>query len=283
MKHRSMFVRSGAFGALIALALAACGSGAQTPLVQGSQIPAGRVLTPREARAVPKVSATPTETPTVVPGVVAQPTVRPKRPQGPPGNPQALSFADPPAPGRYPHQITIEGDFGTQIVTVDVDIKGAESVPGGRRQIQLWDIEDFPQQFTYGWTQQRLLLERVEATNIDGSRTECDIEPPSVQAQLPMSVGKAWDIDYKCDDTQTTGTSEVIRTERVRIGDTQTDTFVIETIATTTSKDGDIKQKTRTWYAPKERLFVIVETESKSDDGTVKVAIDALSLTPRTA
>lgn len=281
MKHRTTLIRLGALAALGALVLTACGGAAPVTIRPSDQAPAGHLLTAAQARALPEPTFTPTPTATSsVPGVVAPSAAAEERVQGPPGNPSATTFADPPAVGRYPHRIVVTGGFGRQELSFEVDMREPTSAAGGRRQLQVWDVPEFPQEFQYLWKADRLLLERIKTTNPDGSEQECQLDPPAISLRLPMAIGESWDDEYSCGEAQTESSSEVIRTERVKIGDAEVDTFVVRTKSTTDARGDTSRETTTAWYAPEQRLFVIVESQSKGSFGTYDVTIEALSVSP---
>ena len=258
--------------------LSACGGGA--PRAQPTPtVPAAHLMSAEDAAELPSVEPiVPDET--VDPDVVA-PTAGPvEREPGPPGNPVASSFADPPAVGRYPYKVTVSGVFGTNTVEYEVEMREPTAAAGGRRQVQFWDIPNFPQEFTYLWRTDELLLERVKSTQIDGTEQNCKFDPPQLTLQLPMAVGETWETDVECDGARTKGTAEITRTERVTINGVDVDTFVIEGTSETTADGQTFTQESTTWYAPKERLFVLLHTTQSDGTNDVTTSVEALSIAP---
>ena len=280
MKQRSIATTAGL--ALI-LALSACG-GSDKPNqgFAGPIFPAATLLTDEQAeqfvRAPAPVQAS--STPSVV-AVAPTSFAGTQRQIGPPGNPSAATLSDPPASGLYGYKITVQGDFGEESSEFAVSVEEPRTVRGGTTQTHEWQIEDFPQVFHYRFTSQRLLLERVESTQFDGSQYDCEFDPPQVELQLPLHVDASWSGTSACKGDDTTSgeySAEVIRTERVEIAGTQVDTFVVRT--ETTTSDGSETIETA-WYAPTVRMFVILDQEVHTATfGSFKSTVEATSLTP---
>ena len=271
--------RTGALIVVLALAGVACGGEPET-FAAIDQAPAATIVTARQAREFVPAPEDVLDLTEEDPGGVASPGAAPRE-IGPSGNPVAQTLADPPVPGRYPHRLTASGAFGAQVVSFEVEIENAVEQGGGREQVQRWDVPDFEQSFTYRWTPQQLLLTEITFTGFDGRTETCTYEPPQLQVQLPISVGSTWEAETTCGETRERTTSEVIRTEQLTIGGVIVDTFVIQTSGVT--RRGDDREETTAiaWYAPDQRLFVRVETETENPDvGTIRIEIEATSVVP---
>lgn len=275
----SRAARAAALIVALALAGVACGGEPET-FAAVDQAPAATIVTARQAREfVPApedvLDLTEEEPNGAGPGAAAP------REIGPPGNPVAETLADPPQSGRYPHRLTASGAFGAQVVSFEVDIEEPREAGGGREQVQFWDIPDFEQSFVYRWTPQQLHLIEVTATGPDGREETCRYDPPLLQVQLPISVGSTWEAESTCGDTRERGTAEVIRTEQLTIGGVTVDTFVIQ--STGVSRRGDTREEETAivWYAPEQRLFVRLETETENPEvGTIRIEVEATSVVP---
>jgi hypothetical protein len=275
---RSLRIAAGV-GAL-AIVSAACGGGEPVAISTFQAKPAAFIVSPGKVKAlVPTPTAVPTARPSAA---VVAPTgfARPERVQGPPGNPAPpQNLSSPPPPGRYPYRVIAEGSFGQQEAEFEVELREPKQVPGAQSQLEIWHIPGFEQELTHHWGSDSLLLAKIKSKQFDGTTVECELKPPAIVIQLPLSEGATWSSESSCNGETASENVRVLRTEQVDVGGTTVDTFVIRSV----SKSGGTTTTATRWYAPAERLTVIFEQDTDDPEfGESKVTVEALGLSPAT-
>jgi hypothetical protein len=122
-----------------------------------------------------------------------------------------------------------------------------------------FDIRYFPgsagqhdERHIYRYDRDQVVLSYENATVSCGGvqqASQVDFNPPQVRVQLPLRVGARWSTTTGDSDRTEDATSQVLRTEPVRLAGAEVATYVIETtVRITGSETGSRLQ--RWWYAP---------------------------------
>jgi len=249
-------IRAVAALALIGALTSACGGGAGQIARVEADVPAATVLSEGDARKFRAENPVPSIEPASVESEQPSAAPLPSRSAGPPGNPTAPStLANPPTPGVYVADGTVASpQFGNQEFEITIRIQAVETVPGGKRQIHIWETEGSQQEFTYLFADDRIVLERFKGSlDPTSPPQDCTLQPPSIQLLAPLEIGQAWQTSSKCkgeDGPTQKGSSEIVRAEKVAVGGGQVDTYVVE--SSEPGSEGSAFQ----WFDPASRLFV---------------------------
>jgi hypothetical protein len=254
--------RAALVAAALGMLLSACGGGAKANGLEASpKVPAATLLGGKAAKKVEKQLENVQTSPTATASAPEQPLAIPARTPGPEGNPVAgPSLRTPPKAGAY----HASGFFiGQGIPRQDFEFDVTHTDLAGGKQREVWEIQGTPQQpeFLYRYEESQILLLQVKNADFGGGGGPCTFKPPAVAVKLPLEVGATWTYSTRCEEQKekpSESVQRVVRTERMRIGDEDVDTFVIESKDPSNPDQGT----SLVWFAPSHNLVVRQEIRS---------------------
>lgn len=237
-------MRARAVSVAIIATLAACSSG--TPVGGTTQTPTSR----------PRASGTHT----------ARPVVRPSSTTTASSSGGGPATMQPPRPGSYFYDGTVETPSGTNDVTLTVRAGAPSAVSGGMKQREDFSASGTEYAEVIEWLAGRVVVVQRITKDTSGKTKTCTYNPPATDIETPLRVGAHWTSNHSCEG-QPNIEVRVDRRETVRAGGRNVATFVIIEHAVVQTSAGRVDVTQSDWFSVADRIPIKLTQVQKTQDG----------------